>query len=74
MQSPNTETLEIVLNGEPRRIPSPITVLELIEFLGIDPQRVAVELDRVIVRRAQWGSAQVGPVAQVEIVQFVGGG
>lgn len=46
----------------------------LLEHLGIVADRVAVEVNRGIVRRPEWGSTQLGPAAQIEIVQFVGGG
>jgi thiamine biosynthesis protein ThiS len=42
--------------------------------LGIAPERVAVELNRQIVRRPCWGSQLVEAGAEVEVVQFVGGG
>jgi len=35
---------------------------------------VAVELNRAIVRQAHWAETEVPPGAEVEIVQFVGGG
>ena len=74
MQVHTTENIEIVLNGEPRRVSAGLNVLELLRELGIDPARVAVELNRGIVRKPEWGGTKVGPGAQVEVVQFVGGG
>jgi len=50
------------------------TLRELLRRLGLDPARVAVELDRRIVKQAQWSDIVVEPGAQIEIVQFVGGG
>jgi sulfur carrier protein len=65
-------TLEI--NGEAREISSVSNVQELLEFLGITGNRVAVELNRKIVRRGDWQSATISDQDKVEIVQFVGGG
>jgi sulfur carrier protein len=65
-------TLEI--NGESREISSVSNVQELLEFLGITGSRVAVELNRKIVRRGDWQSASISDRDKVEIVQFVGGG
>jgi thiamine biosynthesis protein ThiS len=62
------------INGERREVPAGLSVLDLLALLGLDPQRVAVELDRRIVRRTQWDSTAVLPGASLEIVQFVGGG
>jgi len=65
-------TLEI--NGESREISSVFNVQELIELLGITGSRVAVELNRKIVRRGDWQSTSISDRDKVEIVQFVGGG
>jgi len=74
METSETKTIEVVLNGEPRSIPAGLTVDRLLVFLGIDPSRVAVELDRTIVRKSDWPSAEVHDGAQLEVVWFVGGG
>jgi sulfur carrier protein len=74
MQVTETKTIEIVLNGEPRRVPEGLTVLGLLLDVGVDPERVAVELNRSIVRQPDWNGRMVEPGAQVEVVQFVGGG
>lgn len=68
------EQIDIQLNGEPRRVPSNLTVRQLLTHLEIDPERVAVELNRAIVRKTNWDSTQVPAGAEVEVVQFVGGG
>jgi sulfur carrier protein len=64
----------IQLNGVPRDLPGPLTVLALLESLDIDPRTVAVEVNRVVVRRARYAETTVEPGAEVEIVAFVGGG
>ena len=66
--------IEIVVNGESRTVPPGLTVGGLLACLGLDPARVAVELDRRIVRKAEWDSVPVAAGARLEIVQFVGGG
>ena len=65
-------TLEI--NGEARTVPPVSNVRELLEVLGISENRVAVELNRKIVRRRDWDQTPVYNLDRVEIVQFVGGG
>ena len=69
-----TKTIGIVLNGEPRRVPEGLNVGGLLKYLEIDAQKVAVELNREIVRKPEWESAEVLDGAQVEVVWFVGGG
>ncbi|HEV3331816.1 MAG TPA: sulfur carrier protein ThiS [Bryobacteraceae bacterium] len=66
--------IEIVLNGEPRTAPQGQTVLGLLEQLRLDPSRVAVELNRRIVKQPHWADTVLQPGAEVEVVQFVGGG
>jgi thiamine biosynthesis protein ThiS len=74
MPATSSETIEILVNGDRKNVPGGLTVAALLSFLGIDRERVAVELNRSIVRREQWTQAAVGPGAELEIVQFVGGG
>ena len=69
-----TEQIEIVVNGQRRPAPAGMTLRELLEFLQIDPARVAVEMNKTIVRRAGWNETPVPAEATLEIVQFVGGG
>jgi len=66
--------IEITVNGETRTAPDGLTVLALLEQLQLDPARVAVELDRRIVKAPLWRETPLRAGAQVEIVQFVGGG
>ena len=70
----SSELLEISVNGEPRSVPAGLTVRRLLLHLDVAPDRVAVELNRRIVRQPEWDSALVEDGAEVEIVQFVGGG
>lgn len=73
-RSAETETIEIVLNGEPRRVPAGLSLEALLTWLQIDPARVAVELNREIVRKPAWATTIIDPAAQLEVVWFVGGG
>ena len=66
--------ISIVLNGETRAARAGDTISDLVRALDLDPERLAVELDRRIVKRAQWATTVLAPGATLEIVQFVGGG
>jgi thiamine biosynthesis protein ThiS len=66
--------IQVVVNGETRSVPEGQTVLDLLHELRLDPERVAVELNRRIVRQQKWNETALEPGAQIEIVQFVGGG
>jgi thiamine biosynthesis protein ThiS len=66
--------LRIRLNGDPHEIAGPMTILQLLDELKIDPRRVAVEQNLTIVKRAQYGTVTIAEGDEVEIVNFVGGG
>ncbi len=70
----NPSRTEITVNGQARSIAPGQTVLDLLRALDLDPARVAVELDREILKQPLWSSTPLRPGAQLEIVQFVGGG
>jgi sulfur carrier protein len=74
MEFAETKMIEIVLNGEARRVPEGLNVFGLLAFLEIETSRVAVELNRQIVRKPAWESTGIGAGAEVEVVWFVGGG
>jgi thiamine biosynthesis protein ThiS len=74
MEVAETKTIGVVLNGEPRRIPQGLNVARLLEFLAIDASRVAVELNRSIVRKQDWSATAIEDGAEIEVVWFVGGG
>ena len=74
MAAPTTKQIEIVVNGQSRSAPEGCTLRQLLLWLNVDPERVAVELNRSIAPRQTWDHAVVGPGATLEIVQFVGGG
>jgi len=66
--------MHIRLNGDPRELPGPISVRDLLVDLGIDARIVAVELNRKVIRRDRHADTVVSDGAEVEIVAFVGGG
>jgi thiamine biosynthesis protein ThiS len=66
--------IEIMVNGEPRRVPGPATVADLLRQLSLDPRTVVVELNRQIVRRPQLQETALADGDAVELVHFVGGG
>jgi sulfur carrier protein len=66
--------MQLLINGQPRDVPEPLTVLQLIAHLGLNEGPVAVERNREIVPRAQHGSTALSAGDTIEIVHFVGGG
>ena len=66
--------MEIVINGETREVPTATNLGELLRLLDLKEDRVAIELNREIVRRDRWTETALQPRDRLEIVQFVGGG
>ncbi len=68
------ELIEVTVNGERRQVPSGESVASLLDVLNVARDRVAVELNRSIVRKRDWADTPVAGGSQIEIVEFVGGG
>ncbi len=66
--------MQVIVNGEPLKVEPGISVLQLLKHLTLDPARVAVELDRHIIKAPEWPKTGLSEGSKVEIVQFVGGG
>jgi thiamine biosynthesis protein ThiS len=66
--------MRILVNGEQKECPESVSLAELISQLGMKGDRVAVELNRKIVPRAQWSATELHDGDRLEIVHFVGGG
>ena len=62
------------MNGKPMQLSEGATAVELLNQLGVEPERVVVEVNLNIVKRAQLDSTVLQAGDQVEIVHFVGGG
>jgi len=66
--------IEIFLNGEKKTIPHGLTVADLVNFLGLVPQRLAIECNSQILKRDNWNKKLISAGDKIEIVHFVGGG
>ena len=66
--------IRIHLNGDTRELPNALGVDALLRQLHLDPRMVAVERNRVVVRRADYPATTVNDGDDIEIVAFVGGG
>ena len=68
------DTISITVNGEPREIPGPATVADLLGQIGLDLRKVAVERNLEIVPRSTYAATALAAGDQLEIVHFIGGG
>jgi len=66
--------LRVYINGESKEVQDTPTLAELINQLDLPATRIAVELNREVVRRSDWGNTMLHEDDRVEIVHFVGGG
>ena len=65
--------MKVFVNGEPREVETS-TLADLITELDLPVARIAIELNREVVRRSDWGSTILKDEDRIEIVHFVGGG
>ncbi len=67
-------SLGIRVNGEDRRVPGGVSIAAMLNQIGIDPAKVAVERNLAIVPRSSFGEVRIEDGDDYEIVHFVGGG
>jgi thiamine biosynthesis protein ThiS len=67
-------TLTLTLNGQPRAFPAPMSVHALLQTLGLDVRKVAVERNEAIVPRSTYATVALENGDTLEIVHFIGGG
>lgn len=64
----------VYLNGESKEMREGLTLAQLVGELNLPASRIAIELNRTVVRRSEWESTRLAPNDRIEIVHFVGGG
>ena len=66
--------MQVYVNGELKELPGTPSLTELVTQLELPAARIAIELNREVVRRSEWGSTMLKDEDRIEIVHFVGGG
>jgi thiamine biosynthesis protein ThiS len=66
--------LQVQINGEQREVADGSNLDDLVRELSLTPARIAIELNRDVVRRADWNRTILNDDDRIEIVHFVGGG
>ena len=66
--------MKISVNGEIKELPEGISVREMIECLSLPPRRMAIEVNKQVIRKQDWSELKIRDNDHVEIVHFVGGG
>ena len=67
-------TVTVMVNDETRALPDGATVADLVATLGLGTRRIAVEVNRMVVPRAEYRSTTLRDGDAVEVIHFVGGG
>jgi len=66
--------MRLTVNGEAREAPGGATIAALVELLGLDRRKLAVERNLEIVPRSAFAATRLAEGDRIEIVAFVGGG
>ena len=66
--------MEVIVNGEKREIAGEMNLNELLANLALPRERIAVELNKEVVRKNDWETIRVKDADKIEIIHFVGGG
>ena len=66
--------MTITINGKAKSVAEQIKLTELLEFLSLPSERIAIELNREVVRKKDWANIEIKDADKIEIVHFVGGG
>jgi len=66
--------MKIFINGEARELEGVETLSNLLDTLGLPKQRIAIEVNRKVIRKQEWETAVIADQDKIEIVHFVGGG
>ena len=66
--------IRVYINGDSTELTGTPSLAELITQLELPEARIAVELNREVVRRKHWSSTILKEDDRIEIVHFVGGG
>lgn len=66
--------MKVFVNGEEREVEAGVKLTDLLGGLGLAEERIAVELNKSVVRRRDWEATEVSAGDKIEVVHFVGGG
>ncbi len=66
--------MQVVINGKTKEIAKEINLQQLLKNLSLPSERIAVELNKEVVRKKDWGNILINDADKIEIIHFVGGG
>ncbi len=66
--------MKVFVNGENKEVINSTNLFDLLKSLDLPTERVAIELNKEVVRRKNWETTDIKDADKIEIVHFVGGG
>ena len=66
--------MNLIINGEKKDVPGGIDLEALLNHLSLPQQRIAIELNKEVIRRKDWQNTKLSEADKIEVVHFVGGG
>ncbi len=67
-------TMQVIVNDKPTDVPEQCSVVDLLSLLQLPGTRVAIEINRELVRRVDHAATTLNAGDRVEVVTLVGGG
>lgn len=66
--------MKVFINGETKEVEKQLNLTELLKHFSLPNERIAIELNKEVVRKKDWNSIEIKDSDKIEIVHFVGGG
>ena len=66
--------MKIFINGETKELAEEIKLNELLKHFSLPSERIAIELNREVIRKKDWENIKVNDGDKLEVIHFVGGG
>jgi thiamine biosynthesis protein ThiS len=66
--------MKVFINGETKEIARELNLSELLKHFSLPQERIAIELNRRVVRKKDWENISIADGDKLEVIHFVGGG
>ncbi len=66
--------MRVIINGETKEIVNKVNLSELLKHFSLPNERIAIELNKEVVRKKDWENIEINDADKIEIIHFVGGG
>ena len=66
--------MKVFVNGETQEIAENFNLTALLKHFSLPEERIAIELNKEVVRKKDWANIKINDADKIEIIHFVGGG